>query len=122
LTPKQVLALIERVSRALCNLGSVVTTERALQDRVRERLVALGVTFVEEHPLEKLGRLDFLVEARLVLELKIDGSAAAIIRQLDRYLAGEFDGALVVTTKRQHLVLPSMIRGKPVRAVWVGSL
>lgn len=61
-----------------------------------------------------IGRLDFLVDGGIVIETKIDGSAAQLMRQVARYAQSDaVTGILVVTDRASHRLPPSF-NGKPV--------
>lgn len=109
---------------AFAGVACSVAEESALSAIVRTRLVAAGLEFESEVSLDgdRRNRIDFVV-GRIGLELKIDGSPAGVLRQLDRYSgADELDAVVLITTRRSHLRgLPSTLRGKPIAAFHVGA-
>ena len=67
-------------------------------------------------------RFDFLVAGRIVIEVKVDGSLTAALRQISRYLANEnVDAVLIASTKRWSLGEQAeqqvQLHGKPVELV-----
>jgi hypothetical protein len=99
------------------------STEAELGAVVRRVLDEAGIPYVAEAELGRRSRIDFLVD-RTGLELKIDGGASALLRQLDRYAASDKLDALVVITTRRMLArgLPAELRGKPIACLLVGAL
>jgi hypothetical protein len=64
--------------------------------------------------------LGLIIDARTGIEVKIDGSLASVIRQLDRYAAcPEIDELILVTTRAKHHHIPRTLgaRGIPVHLV-----
>lgn len=78
--------------------------EADLQDQVVGVLIDMAGVSVEREVVAGASRYDLLVridDIKLVLELKVQGSAAAVERQAQRYaLADGVDAVVVVTTKR----------------------
>ncbi len=99
--------------------------ERDLSDAIEHVLAAIpGLVCAREFVLGAHGRLDFIVTTAarsaagpfVALEVKINGSIAALTRQIDRYLSHEQVGGVVVVTTRMALMrLPSSLRMKPIR-------
>jgi hypothetical protein len=111
-----------KLEAALRNLSVLTAKEEELQDAVRRRFVEMSVPFEEQVRADTKNRFDFMHD-HIAIELKVQGGLPALTRQVDRYLAlQDVLGLLVITTRRQHLLLPAELRGKPIRAVWVGSL
>lgn len=92
--------------------------EEELQRGLAEVLSAAGVEFRREVH-SKAGRIDFVLPGRIGLEVKVDGGRAALLRQLLRYAeSGDFDGLIVVASRRHLLAeAPAVLVGVPVRAV-----
>lgn len=64
------------------------------------------------------GRIDFVVDEDLGLEVKVDGGLSLVTRQVHRYLEVEdLAGVLLVTTVAGHLAVPREMLGKPVAVV-----
>lgn len=64
--------------------------------------------------LNHADRIDFVI-GDLGVEVKVDGSLAAVTRQLHRYAqVEELAGVLLVTTQACHLAVPRELNGKPI--------
>lgn len=113
--------LFLKIDDAIAGHGFVTSTEAELGEHVAYCLEAAAVKYEREVILDARNRLDFLVGG-VAVELKIKGGVASLLRQLDRYAQFEqVQAILVVTTRRQLCGLPSRLRGKPVRALYVGT-
>lgn len=90
--------------------------ERQYQDSIEEILVANKVSHVREAALSPADRIDFLIDGGVGIEVKVQGSRAAVIRQLARYAESDQVNSLIVaaTTRRLMAVLPDEILGVPV--------
>lgn len=105
---------------ALSRRAFCVTTERQLQDAVASVLVEHGLDVKREVYLEDASRIDLLV-GDIGIELKIDGSNTALIRQLDRYAHHPRIGSLIlVTTRRRHRDIVAINFGVPFSVHVVG--
>lgn len=88
-------------------------TEEQLGDSVEALLKFYGITYAREHRLNARDRLDFLIEGGIALELKIQGSGQALLRQLRRYAdASEVTSIIVVTTRARLCAMPAELGGK----------
>jgi hypothetical protein len=95
------------------------TNEAELQEGVAEVLTGAGVAFEREVRITDRDRLDFLVGA-VAVEVKIQGGAAPLIRQLGRYAALDRVEQLFVVTSRTLLArMPKHLNGKPITGVIV---
>ena|SRR6478736_3415068 len=115
---------LERVRAAFRGSACAVITEAELGELCSRLLAAAALPYRSEVCLgSPRDRIDFVV-GRVGVELKIDGSPAAVLRQLDRYAASdEIDSLLLVTTRRSLARgLPSDLRGKPVSSVAMGAM
>jgi hypothetical protein len=81
------------------------------------------------HPAERevqvsCGRLDFLTEDGVAIEVKLHGTTNDLLRQLQRYAQlDEVKELLVVTTRHRLAQLPMTLSGKPVSvALLLGSV
>lgn len=102
------------VSKALSGFMFSASGEKALQAAVATALGEARVTFQREVELGEAGRIDFLLEDGVGLELKVQGSANEIAAQLSRYAASPQISELVLVTRRHiHCQLPDSIGGKP---------
>lgn len=81
--------------------------------------MAHAIPFEREKVLdEKYGTIDFLVDGRIGLEIKIKGSPSAVARQLLRYFECGQVAELVLVTGRAKLgQLPREILGKKLTVV-----
>lgn len=113
--------------------------ERDFQNAVAEWLTREGVTFEREYSTGH-GPIDFyLPDNRIGLELKVKGSPAAVLRQLQRYAQSDAIDALVLLTGKATLkcmatadgssdrrrgTIDYRLNGKPVTVVstWAGGL
>lgn len=97
------------------------TTEDELQVGLEVAMWQLGLSWEREKKL-RVGRIDFLVDPGIGLEVKVDGSRAALVRQIHAYL-GEPDvrELLIVTSKSHHADIPGLVRGKPVRVLCLSA-
>lgn len=100
------------------------TSERELQDGIEAVLRAHRVSHRREHGLSGADRPDFVVEERLIIEVKTQGSFAEMLRQGARYgRHPNVSGILVVGTPHWLTRVPPNLSGKPVRALrLLGSL
>jgi hypothetical protein len=115
------MTTVDDVRTALGGM-TVHGSEEELNLLVERLLGAAGIEFKREHPLSKRDRVDFLV-GRLALELKVDGSAAAILRQLDRYAESpDVDDLVLVTTRHSHRFATTKLRGKPIHVICMGGI
>lgn len=99
-------------------------SEAALQAGIAQALDTAGVVYEREVILSPRSRPDFLVGG-IAIEVKVDGSALAAIRQALRYAQHErVTAVLIVTTRARHQAeMPDELLGKPVRVVHlVGGL
>lgn len=95
------------------------SNEKELQEAVAKALLAAGIPFEREKILpEDFGTIDFLVDGRIGVEIKIKGSPSAVARQLLRYLKCREISELVLVTGRAKLGnLPGEILGKKLTVV-----
>lgn len=89
--------------------------EAELQAGVERALKMRGLEFERERCLGEAGRIDFLVERRIGVEVKVAGAMPAVLEQLLRYAAcPEIDELVLVTTRASHSDIPRTLGGKPV--------
>ncbi len=99
--------------------------EEELQAGIAEALTAAGfLDFEREADLGRGGRLDFLDRAAGIgVEVKTQGSPAAVARQLLRYLAlPEITGLVLVTSRRQVAALMPASDRLAIVSLWEGGL
>ena len=97
--------LLGDLRRALRGLvAGAVPNEEVLHNDVQSCLLSAGFT-INREVIDGDGRYDLLAEVdglRVAVEIKVAGSAAALCRQVQRYL-GKVDAVFVVTTRADHL-------------------
>lgn len=95
------------------------SNEKELQDGIEQAFLADAVPFEREKTLdEALGTIDFLVDSRIGVEIKIQGSPSAVGRQLIRYCRSALVQELVLVTGRSALGrLPRAMLGKKLTVV-----
>lgn len=115
--------MLDRITKALRERRFLTSDEDELQRAIAGVFGEEGIPYVREFRLTDRGRLDFAVPADeddtiIAVEVKVDGSLAALTRQLHRYAQDERVSALVsiVTLSRLHGV-PRELNGKPVHLV-----
>jgi hypothetical protein len=110
-----------RVARTLAGYRLPVSNEADMQRAIERAFSNDGMPHRRE-VTKGADRIDFVV-GRVGVECKVDGSVAEVTRQIERYaLWAELDELLLVTTKGQHLNLPRVLNGKPVRVHIVRGL
>lgn len=110
--PSPTLALAE-LREALSQFMFRFHTEDDLQQGITQALMARGYDPQREVILGPKDRVDILVND-LAIEVKIDGSYADLLRQVQRYLKhDQVKGALVFGTPAWINRLPVELEGKP---------
>lgn len=125
--------VMRRVTVALERYAFRYATEEQLHRGIVEVLEKEGLPFEHEKTVGE-NRYDFMLEAGVVLEVKMARSASQALRQIDRYVqATECSAVICVTTKPWKLHAQTTdergsrvaggvieeLRGKPVRYVQV---
>ena len=87
--------------------------EARLQEEIAALLTVEGFTYEREVRLTTTDRIDFMVGG-IGIEVKVQGSALAVMRQLLRYAEHERVSELILFTTRAQIVVPSELGGKPV--------
>jgi hypothetical protein len=99
------------------------SSEAALQGGIARALAAENVAFEPEVILTAQSRIDFLVDGGVGIEVKIDGTANEVLRQLMRYAeCAKVRELVLVTTRSKHVALASSLRGKPLAIHFIGGL
>lgn len=86
--------------------------EKRLQKQVEAALSRYKVPFDREHTLGPGSIPDFFIQNKIVLEVKLKGSAKEIYFQCKRYCEYDVVKALVLFTNKS-MTLPEKIEGKP---------
>jgi hypothetical protein len=113
---------LERAAAVCALLGAYrfrAVNEAELQRGIETVLVEAGYKFTREKHLSRKDRPDFLLEDGVAIEVKIDGSLTAVMRQLSRYAEQPTVAVIVLVTTRatQAVRIPQEFCGKPVRVV-----
>lgn len=112
----------EQLAKLLSGYSLVAAGEKRLQDTIEAVLVRESLDYKREFSFSRKDRIDFLLE-HIGLEVKVDSSPAAVLRQLFRYSEQEAVGELLlVTTRSKHRNLPTEMNGKPVRVLYLHNL
>lgn len=89
------------------------SAEAYLQCAISGVLEDAGIEFQREASLSPADRPDFMVGG-VAIEVKVNGSTNALIRQLHRYAQHERVESILVVTNRARLTqLPTELGGKP---------
>lgn len=107
----------DHIRNLLANHRVAWRDEIDLQDEIADVLHGHGIGYEREVRLGAAGRIDF-VASRLGIEVKVQGSASDVERQLARYAAsGMFDALMLVTTRRTHFGMPARVADVPLIVV-----
>jgi len=91
------------------------TSEVQLHAHIAAVLTDARFGFEQEVTMASRDRINFLIDG-VGIEVKIQGSYATVLAQLQRYAASpRVDALLLVTTIATHLAMPVQIGGKPLR-------
>ena len=115
-SPKPELSdVLLRLSAARYRIGC----EYDLQAGVEKILQGCGVPFVREYVLSASDRPDFFIpELNAVLEVKVDGSSAMLLRQIARYTQhASVQDIVVIGTPGWIARLPISLQSKPVHSI-----
>lgn len=115
---------LRRLAVLLSGFAYRYGNEIQLQDGIATVLAAEGLAFEREFVVDAKNRMDFLVEGTLAIEVKVDGSFAQAISQVNRYSALDaVHGVLLAATPqwaRQSLAAaPGAFHGKPIEMAWL---
>lgn len=65
-------------------------------------------------------RIDLIVDGRVGIEVKIDGSAVAVAQQIQRYArTGRLEALVLATTRIEHASLPAELGGLQVSVAYL---
>ncbi|MFP5276953.1 MAG: hypothetical protein ACLGPM_07550 [Acidobacteriota bacterium] len=105
---------LRQLGNHLSTFRFIYESEADLQMGIEQVLSPSAFRVEREVQLGDLGRLDFLINGRIVIETKIGGSAAELMRQVARYAQSEMVAGILVVTDRASHRLPPEFNGKPV--------
>lgn len=109
------------VIAALSRVSPRPGPERVLSEDVRKALASAGLLTEAEVVLTE-GRVDLRVQATAI-ELKVQGSPAAVLRQLQRYgRDASVVDVVLVTSSAKLRAMPSQVEGKTLHVVWLPRL
>lgn len=110
----------DHLARAIETRRFRVTDEAQLQADLAEAFGADGLEVTREHRLNDADRPDFFADG-VAIEVKVQGSPAAIMRQLFRYAQHPtVERVLLVTpVVKLAVMVPADMAGKPVAVVLV---
>jgi len=112
------LEIVDVLKRARCNLSSETRTQAELFEHLKRELPAVADAFQREVRLSSKERVDIWING-IVIEVKLDGSAFSIYRQLVRYAEKPAVEAIILATNKT-MCLPDKIEGKPAFTVSLG--
>jgi hypothetical protein len=95
--------------------------EYELQCGIEQALAGTMFHVEREVRIGELGRLDFLIDGRIVIETKIGGSAPQLMRQVARYAQCDTVSAILVVTDRANHRMPLSFNGKPLLVHCLGG-
>jgi hypothetical protein len=108
-----VLAAVIRAARF------IFADETELQDKLAVTLTQFR-RVQREVILSPRNRIDFVVDDDIGVEVKVNGSTIAVLRQLQRYArTGRVQALILVTTCIRHGEIPTTISGVPVHVVYL---
>lgn len=112
------------ITQALENKRFRFTCEGDLQQGIAIALQFAGLPYEREVVLSKRDRPDFVVDGRFAIEIKIKGTLAQALRQINRYSEhDQIEAILLVGSPYWLRDVPQTIGGKPVYAMRLtGSL
>ena len=110
---------VEEVASVFRSYGYHFQREEDLQEAVAAILRAEGIPYEREKRLSAGDRVDFFLPLTGIgIEVKVDGPANAVARQLQRYARSDLVAGLVlVTGKMRHRQVPRELNGKEVAVV-----
>jgi len=104
---------LRRVADALRSITVPIASEAQLQQLIAEHLAAAGIKHGREVTLVE-GRIDFLCDSGIGIEVKVAGPRNAVIRQLLGYAQDDrVRGLLLCTTRAAHRFAAEDLNGKP---------
>ncbi|HTK34567.1 MAG TPA: hypothetical protein VL358_04665 [Caulobacteraceae bacterium] len=116
-----VQGVARHIAMARCSLTRETTTHVELDGYLR-RVLAPGVLIEREVRLSPADRPDFVIDGRIVVEVKLKrpgNRPETVLRQLGRY--AEHDGVeAIILASNLAMTVPAALNGKPVLFVSLG--
>lgn len=114
----------EELAGLLTSHGFRFQDEAELQSGIQQVLAGADIRFQREVDIGRKDRIDFLVEPRIGLEVKIRCGLSDMTRQLHRYAqSDQVDAIVLATTSRRFLSLvPRRLNDKPIVVAWLGGV
>lgn len=98
-------------------------TEKDLQAGIARVLTDAGIPFEREVQIGDAGRIDFIVDGGIGIEVKIKGALTAMTIQVHKYTRQDVLKELVIATTRSQLRrVPEEMNGKRVVVAWLGGV
>lgn len=117
------MSLVDRVASELGRRRFGTSDEFELQDALASVFAEEGMPAEREALMSGKERIDFLLEEGVGIEVKIKGSLTDVTRQLARYAdCDRVSSLILVTTRQAHRAVPTEIRDKPIRVVYLSPL
>jgi hypothetical protein len=115
---------LTELSKTITRYRFTFTSEKELQNGIATALIKEKIPHLREFVLNVTDRPDFMLYDGIVIEVKIKGSLADLLRQATRYAGyDQVTGILVVGTPHWLSRIPATLAGKPVRALrLIGSM
>ena len=89
-----------------------LSSELATQKSIHEALIQSAIRHDREVVIGPRERVDFLCDSGIAIEVKLDGQAKKIYKQLERYSQSYQVRSLILATARA-VQMPKEINGKP---------
>ncbi len=106
--------LVDEILTLLRSVRFNWNTEAELQQGIETLFRRENIVYDREHRLSSKDRPDFWVDG-IAIEVKIKGSATAMLLQIRRYAEHEsIKAIIVITAKARHMQAPESLNGKPI--------
>jgi hypothetical protein len=106
----------DRIAETLRRHRYLYNDEKQLQDHIERIFHEAGIEAEREYRLTARDIPDFFTRGHIAVEVKVQGSQAAHLRQLKRYADHQDVSAVVLVTRRGG-DMPDTLSGKPFRCV-----
>ncbi len=115
--------VVEQITAALRSGRFTWSNEYDLQAGIEAAFSRAGLDVERERRIDARSRLDFFVAGCVAVEVKTQGTVAALVRQVGRYAQDPRVKAVVVASSNpRHRQVPAQVLGVPVRVVVLGGL